>query len=333
MEGNRKLAYSVILRDQYIDALEKELDQLCLQFLVRQQPVAGHLRFVYAAFKINQELERIGDYAESISRQVLVVSQLEEPPDFSKFEQIAHLSIPMLHDAIQAFVDQNPDLARTTMEIENQADEVRDRINEELFQLRQEGKLPLEALTPLMTIARRYERVADQSKNICEEVLYMCTGEYAKHKGTKTIRILFVGEGNACRSQMAEAIAESLKKPQFEIASAGIDPQPLDEETVRFMGEKGIDISGRHPKSLEEIGKLEDYEVVVVFGEAKEKAFPKPPSKTVGLDWTIPDPSRRTGTPAEIRAAYEEAYEYLRTQILDLVQAILGEEISKTQSS
>ena len=48
VEGNRQRAYAIILRDQYIDELEKEIDRLCLEFLVRQQPVAGHLRFAYA---------------------------------------------------------------------------------------------------------------------------------------------------------------------------------------------------------------------------------------------------------------------------------------------
>jgi phosphate transport system protein len=65
-ESNRQLAYSVILRDRYSDELEKQVDRLCLEFIIRQQPVAGHLRFVYSTIKINAELERIGDYAESI---------------------------------------------------------------------------------------------------------------------------------------------------------------------------------------------------------------------------------------------------------------------------
>src|SRR5687768_6140412 len=64
---NRRLAYAVILRDQYIDELEKQIDHLCLQFLVRQPPAPGQVRFVYATIKINAELERIGDYAESIA--------------------------------------------------------------------------------------------------------------------------------------------------------------------------------------------------------------------------------------------------------------------------
>src|SRR5947209_13966258 len=110
VERNRVLAYAVILRDQYIDELEKEVDRLCLEFLVRQQPAGAHLRFAYAAIKINLELERIGDYAESIARQVLKISNLQPQPSYEKYVAIANLSIPMLQQAVQSFVDQNPDL-------------------------------------------------------------------------------------------------------------------------------------------------------------------------------------------------------------------------------
>src|SRR5437870_7854830 len=104
-EHNRQLAYAVILRDQYIDELEKEVDRLCLEFLVRQQPVALHLRFAYATIKINLEPERVGDYAESIARQVLKISSIEPQPSYDKFVAIANLSIPMLQQAVQAFVE------------------------------------------------------------------------------------------------------------------------------------------------------------------------------------------------------------------------------------
>src|SRR5687767_12953822 len=149
---NRQAAYSVILRDQQIDELEKQIDRLCLEFLVRQQPVAGHLRFAYATIKINAELERIGDYAESIARQVLKISGLEPYPPTERFVQIANLSIPMLHDSVKAFLEQDADLARRTMVIEEQVDVVRNEINSDLLSLQREGKVPLEALTPLMTI-------------------------------------------------------------------------------------------------------------------------------------------------------------------------------------
>src|ERR1044071_6198089 len=104
-DKNRQLAYSVIIRDQRIDELEKEIDRLCLEFIVRQQPVAGTLRFAYAAIKVNLDIERVGDYAESMARQILNVCSAEAPPVPSeRIAEIANLAIPMLHESVSAFV-------------------------------------------------------------------------------------------------------------------------------------------------------------------------------------------------------------------------------------
>src|SRR5580765_2183085 len=97
-EKNRVLAYSVILGDQRIDELEKEVDRLCLEFIVRQQPVAGPLRLAYATIRINLELERIGDYAEAIARQVLKLTSMKLEIPVERFVEIANLSIPMLRN-------------------------------------------------------------------------------------------------------------------------------------------------------------------------------------------------------------------------------------------
>src|ERR1041385_5654132 len=91
-ENNRQLAYSIILRDQRIDELEKEIDRLCLEFLVRQQPVAGPLRFVYATIKINLELERVGDYAESIACQVIKLVDRKVDMTVFRFRSEEHTS-------------------------------------------------------------------------------------------------------------------------------------------------------------------------------------------------------------------------------------------------
>src|SRR5262245_28646597 len=282
-DRNRQIAYAVILRDKRIDELEKEVDRLCLEFLVRQQPVAGPLRFVYATIRINLELERVGDYAESIARQIVKLVGLNVSIPTERFVEIAELSIPMLRDAIRAFVDQNAELAKTTMEVEEAVDLLRNRINAEVVELRQTNKIPLAALTPLMTVARRFERVSDQAKNICQEVLYMCTGEYSKHKGAEVLRLLFVDEHNSCVSQMAEGIANSLEQPRLVFASAGIDPRPVDPATLKYMKEKGIDISRQHSKSVEQIPNLDHYQVIIALAKEAEKVFPPPPTKTVSL--------------------------------------------------
>jgi len=326
IERNRQIAYSVILRDQRIDELEKEIDRLCLEFIVRQQPVAKHLRFAYVTIKINQEIERVGDYAESIARQILKLSKLDCAIPLDRYRQIAGLAIPMLRDAVKAYLGENADLARRLQEIEEEVDGLKSVINAELFQLRQEDKIPLEALTPLMTIARRFERVSDQAKNICEETLYMVTGEYQKHAGGDTWRVLFIDEHDSCRSQMAAGIATSLSQPKFLFASAGLDPQPIDPATISYLKEKGIDISRAKSVSIESVPNLENYQIVVALAKEAKRAFPLK-SRSVCLDWSVADPSKVQGTAAEVKKAYEDTYNHLYSHINDLVEGVLGDKI------
>ncbi len=321
---DRRLAYSVILRDRYIDEFESELDQLCQEFIVRQQPAAGHLRFVYAAIKINNELERVGDYAESICRQFSTVTSIKSKSTLQKINDIANLSIPMLRNAVAAFNNEDEKLARETKRMDNKVDEIRYSIHHDLMELSDKGEIPPEGLMPLMIIASRFERVADQSCNICEEVLYMTTGKNVKHVGKENFRILFVDERDACRGQIAEGIGNSLGLDRFIFSSAGVAPKPVDKRTVSFMADKGIDISDQSSKYINQVVNVEDYSVVVALCEEAEAAFPPPPSKTVAIRWNIDDPSKLKGTEEEIKTAYEKTYEYLNNNIKDLVEAIIG---------
>src|SRR5262249_6768040 len=240
------------------------------------------------------------------------------------FVEIADLSIPMLRNAVLAFVHQDGDLARETMAAEEIVDTLKSKLNADLIQLRQDNKIPLQALHPLMTIARRFERVSDQAKNICEETLYMCTGEYAKHKGTEVFRVLFVDEHNSCRSLMAEGIGQALGRPQFIFTSAGLDPKPADPMTLSVLKEKGIDLSRHVPTTLQQVPNLEHYHIVVGLAQEAQKALPPPPRKTAYFDWNVEDPSALQASPPPARAAYERTYQFLHAQIQDLAEALLG---------
>ena len=325
VQRNRQLAYGVILRDQYIDELETDLNRLCLEFLVRHQPVAGHLRFVFTAVQINKELERIGDYAESVARQVLAVSGLEPHPPTALFVELGELSIRMLREAVESFLQQDADLATRTMVMEEEANTLRNSINAELAELSRNNRLPAAALTSLMTIARRFERVTDQAKNLCEEVLYMCTGEFTKHKGADAFRILFFDLDNARLSQMAEGIATVLHQPRFIFTSAGAAPQPIDERLVKFMAGKGIDISSHQSKPLDQVPDWQHFQVVVAFGTQARKAFPTRPGKTIFFTWSIKDPTAAGGPSDPAPAAFESAYQSLESHIKELLAAILEE--------
>ncbi len=324
LSRDRQLAYSVILRDQEVDSRETELDRLCIEFIMRHQPVAGHLRFIYGASKVISQLERVGDYAESIARQALLMSSVPFEVPREMYSEIANLAISMLHNAVRAFVDKNPDLARTTMLSEPRVNHVRDRIHAEVLELREQGILPLEALNPLMTVARRFERVSDQATNICEEALYFATGEYMRHFPSEGFRVVFVDETHGCLSRMAELIGNRLGAERFSFSSAGVVAGSLDPQTVWFLSEKGFDVSHVKSLSIDEFPRLEHVQMIILLSKEAETVIPRAPSKALNVRWLVPDPTQVHGTPDEIRAAYEHAFEALTTHIRDLVQAVLG---------
>jgi phosphate transport system protein len=327
LKHDRQSAYAVILHDQDVDALETELDRACLEFIVRHQPAAGHLRFVYAASKVVSALERVGDYAESMARQVLLLSSLQFDVPTEQFTELADLAIPMLHDAVRAFVDKDADLARSTMIVEPRVNQVRDNLNADLLEWREQGRLPLEALAPLITIARRFERVSDQAMNICEHALYFATGEYLRHMPREGFRVLFVDANHGCLSRMAEAIANRLDAKRFSFSSAGLVAGPADPLAVSFLSEKGMDISRQPSRSLDQVPNRDQAHVLVALGKEAEKALPQRPAKTLGLHWLVSDPSRAQGSRKEMLAAYEQAYQTLANHVRDMVQAFLGNEL------
>jgi arsenate reductase len=232
----------------------------------------------------------------------------------------------MLHNAVHAFVDGNADLARTTMAIEPRVNQIRDGLNADLVELREQGRLPLEALNPLTTIARRFERVSDQATNICEQALYFATGQYLRHLVRQDFRVLFVDQTNGCLSRIAQAVGERLGAKRFTFDSAGMTAGAVEPQTIRFLAEKGVDVSHQPSKSVEQVPNLEQVQVIVALCREAEAAFPQKPSKSLGLQWLAPDPSLVRGTPEELNVEYERAFQTLATHTGDLVQAILGED-------
>ena len=325
-EFNRQLAYSVILRDQHIDELEKEIDRLCLEFIVRQQPVARALRFVYAVIKINAALERIGDYAESIARQILVLCALDVKIPYQRFEEIAKKAVPMLAESVEAFVEQSPDKARHAMQTEEEVDRLRHQLGVSLVRMPQSNELPVKALAPLLTIMNRLERTADQAKDICQEVLYMCTGQYLKHQGSEVFRVLFVDNDNSCASQIAEAIGSSLDNPKFVFSSAGLERKPLDAGAVKFLEERGLDITGRTAKTVDQIPLFEHYQVIVALSPDARRVLPPAPTKAVCLDWSLIDSVALPESESKATTDYQKMYEFLSDHVRDLVEAVVSDQ-------
>jgi phosphate transport system protein len=321
---DRRLATAVILRDRHIDEKEQELNQLCLGFLVRQQPAASPLRMAYAAIRISLELERAGDYAESIARQTMRISDDPVEVPRERYQEMADMSIAMLRDAAKAFATEDPDLARRTIEVEDTVDLLKSDLARDLVTRYRNSLLSFDSLDPLMQVNRRLERASDQARNICHEVIYMCTGELTRHQGVETSRVLFVDEHHGSLSQMAEALGSGLCPTGFVFSSAGLAPLRLPSPTIEFMQGKGVDLSRIAPKAIHEIPDLDQYQVVVALSGKVGKAFRRRTRRMVYIEWRYADPSAVTGSPEEIASAHEQSYERLRADVANLVAMMAG---------
>ena len=181
LQRDADLARGVEQRDEEIDQREVEVEEECLKILALHQPVAIDLRFIVAAMKINNDLERIGDMAVNIARKAIAVA--EEPETAMPFD-IAGMwekTQSMLRDSIDALVNMDSAMAVAVCRRDDEVDQIKRDIRigvEE--QIRREPQ-HVRPLMRVMAVSRNLERIADCATNIAEDVIYMSEGRIIRH--------------------------------------------------------------------------------------------------------------------------------------------------------
>jgi phosphate transport system protein len=164
-----------------INRAEREVDELAIDLLAMQQPMAIDLRFILAVIKINADLERVGDQAVNIAQRVMnmiEMSPTELPVDIPA---MAARVRAMVRDALKSFIEGDTELAKHVLE----ADDEIDRMNHEAFAelsrcMQTKPDSAVQALDAL-SIARNLERVADHATNIAEDVIFWLRGADVRH--------------------------------------------------------------------------------------------------------------------------------------------------------
>lgn len=175
------LAREVIAADAEIDSLEVAVEAECLRILALHQPVAGDLRFVVATLKINNDLERMGDLAKKIGKNVVYLCNAQPPEVQLDFREIAAQSRSMVKRSMDAFVNGDVELARQVLIDDDHVDELKSHMYDELRDAIRRRPEQLEALLKLYSIVRNLERLGDMATHIAEEVIYMVEGEVVRH--------------------------------------------------------------------------------------------------------------------------------------------------------
>lgn len=183
IDNDITLAEGVRGGDAEIDSMEVELESSCMRLLALAQPVAGDLRFLLAVIRISGELERIADLARGIAKKLIklaAVPEFEMPPAMT---DLAFATRTMLSDVLAALANQDAALCRQV----RRADKRVDDIYKEVLQWgRQEIPRHVDvtgAAIDLLTIAQRFERMADMTTNIAEDVIFLVEGRIVRHGG------------------------------------------------------------------------------------------------------------------------------------------------------
>ena len=173
MERDTDLCNAAIAADQDVNELEKSIDRLGMQILLKFQPTAQDLRQVMGTIRIANNLERISDQAGSIAKRARAINLLPEMPETSLIQPVYHLCARNLEAAIQAFSDGDAEAAAEIRQRDKELDAAEKHLDQALLQVMEARNAPLEGYLHLIFIARFLERVGDHCKNICEDTVFI----------------------------------------------------------------------------------------------------------------------------------------------------------------
>ncbi len=172
-ESNVDQAREIIKNDQDVDDLSIKIENLCLELLVLQQPMARDLRRIIGILKIGIDLERIGDLAVDIAR---VTAQSHNKIEITKLEfipRMAEVSRKMLRESMDAMMNDDADMARQITKWDYEIDGLYVKARDKLLKIVIERPEVIKEGTALLMVNRHLERTGDHICNICETIVYM----------------------------------------------------------------------------------------------------------------------------------------------------------------
>ena len=188
LERNRELALEVRSREKMVDAYELTVDRECENFFALLTPVAVDLRMMLSIVKINNNLERMGDFADRTARFVMGCGAAEIDPVLLKnlrLEEMSAQVLSMLSMAKKALENEDISLATTVLAKDNVVDEINARAPHALADhIKQHPEDTLLCLG-LLSVVRKLERAGDHITNMAEEIVFFIDAKVLKHSGKK----------------------------------------------------------------------------------------------------------------------------------------------------
>lgn len=169
-------------REDRVDMLEMEIDELCARVLALRQPAATDLRMLIAVSKSVSDLERIGDEAAKIASMGLKLAEHGAPGSgFMEARHIGTLVRQVLNEALDAFARFDADRAVEVVAMDEQIDAEYRSAMRTLVTFMMEDPRSISAVLNVIWALRSLERIGDHSRNICEQLVYLVKGKDVRH--------------------------------------------------------------------------------------------------------------------------------------------------------
>jgi phosphate transport system protein len=180
VERDLEEAERIVADDREINRRRYAIEEDCLSLIAMHQPAAKDLRLIAGMLEISTELERIGDYAKGISKINLMMGPEPFVKPLIDIPRMCDLASDMLARALDAFVQQDVEAARSIPQEDDVLDELYNTVNRHLISMILKDPTVIDHANYLSWVAHNLERAGDRVTNICERVVYTVTGEFVE---------------------------------------------------------------------------------------------------------------------------------------------------------
>lgn len=180
--GDVNICHGIKAKDSEIDAYDNLIQAECENILALFQPVAIDLRFVISALMINNQLERCGDIAINICQRVRKTGEYHDLIVESNILEMGKQAKVMIKNAIDSFINNNVELAKTVLQNDEKVDEYNKQIFKFLVSKMQNDNKLIEPCSHLIVLTRNIERLADHATNISENLVFYIEANIIAHQ-------------------------------------------------------------------------------------------------------------------------------------------------------
>ncbi len=172
-----EMAQKVIDMDKEIDAIDHNIEENGIQLLALQQPMARDLRLIISVLKMAVDLERMDDLTLEIAIITKLSADIPPVKPLIDIPRMSDICQEMLASTMKALENKNAELAKQVAKRDDEIDALFDQVRRELIMIMIENPKKITGAQHLTFVGRYLERIGDHITNLCEDVVFMVTGE------------------------------------------------------------------------------------------------------------------------------------------------------------